>query len=197
MSGSGRITHRGIWFSAAILIAAVAVTASALVATAGSGGSSGADGPTLIDTHDAIKAAKPTWGLFSRPFVGTPVWAPDGTIYMTDCGNARIYRVTPSGKLSVFGGAGPGGFPTWQFVRHFGWASADAYSGDGRHPTDALFGCPAGLAFDATGDLFVADHLNDRIREIDTAGYVQHGRRGGPGREVGRTVDPGRRSHGG
>ncbi len=194
MSGAGRSTHRGIWFSAAILLAAVAVTASALVATAGSGGSTAATGPAIIHTHDAVKASPPTWGLFSRPHMGhpgAPVWAPDGTIYMTDCANARIYRVTPQRKIVVFGGSGPGGFAHWRLVPNYGWASADAYGGDGRHPTDALFSCPAGLAFDKAGDMFIADHLNDRIREINTSGYVSTVAGTGPGAKWGGPFTPG------
>lgn len=194
MRGSARNTRRGIWFSAAILLSAMAVTASALVATAGSGGSSGATGPAIIHTHDAVKASPPTWGLFSRPHMGhpgAPVWAPDGTIYMTDCANARIYRVTPRRKIVVFGGSGPGGFPHYRLVPNYGWASADAYGGDGRHPTDALFSCPAGLAFDAAGDMFIADHLNGRIREINTSGYVSTVAGTGPGGKWGGPFTPG------
>ena len=64
---------------------------------------------------DAIAASPPTWGYF-KPGFSYPTFAPDGTLYMTDCLNARIYEVTsagPRGHVAVFAGAGPGGFTQW------------------------------------------------------------------------------------
>ena len=85
---------------------------------------------------DAIAASPPTWGYF-KPGFSYPTFAPDGTLYMTDCLNARIYEVTsegPRGHVAVFAGAGPGGFTQWSrlkamtgtstpVVKQYGWAT--------------------------------------------------------------------------
>jgi sugar lactone lactonase YvrE len=86
-------------------------------------------------------------------------FGPDGALYVTDCNNARILRVEPSGDVTRFAGAGAGGF-------------TNGFSGDGGLATAAHFGCPTGVAWDAAGRLFVVDHLNDRVRMIDTGGIV-------------------------
>jgi len=127
-----------------------------------------------------VPESPPTWGPYDPGF-GAPVFAPDGTMYVADCANARIYRIDDAGQASVFAGAGPGGFVQWQFVRHLGWVSVGSYGGDGRRPTDAVFNCPVGLAFDPTGDLFIADHGNSRIREISADGYASTVAGVGPG----------------
>ena len=134
---------------------------------------------------DAIAASPPTWGYF-KPGFGYLAFAPNGTLYASDCLNARIYRVTskgPRGHVSVFAGAGPGGFTQWsrlkamtgtssQVVKRYGWVTVGAVGGDGQHPTDAYFKCTQDMVFDPAGDMYVADHLNSRIREISANGFV-------------------------
>jgi len=100
-----------------------------------------------------------TWGTFGPVTFGDMAFSPNGTLFVSDCGNARIYRVNRTGGVSVFAGSGPGGF-------------RNGFSGDGGPAIDARFGCPYGLAFDTRGNLYVADHLNNRIRKIDTHGIV-------------------------
>jgi hypothetical protein len=163
---------------ATITLAAAAVVTVSVVAWAGSstpartapGGSGGGD---------PIAASPPTWGTYGRPSFNDLAFGPDGTLYTSDCGNARVYRIGPKGHTSVFAGAGPGGYQRWKKIdggpntgRPAIWVAVGSYGGDGRHPTDALFNCTVGLAFDAAGDLFIADHGNSRIREIDTDGFV-------------------------
>ena len=46
------------------------------------------------------------------------------------------------------------------------------YSGDGGPATAATLDGPLGLAFDAAGDLFIADGNNDVIREVKTGGII-------------------------
>jgi len=46
------------------------------------------------------------------------------------------------------------------------------YSGDGGPATEALFFSPSGIAIDATGNLFIADTYNHRIRKIDKDGII-------------------------
>jgi len=127
-----------------------------------------------------LPESPPTWGPYDPGF-GAPVFAPDGTMYVADCANARIYRIDDAGHASVFAGAGAGGYVQWQFVQHLGWVSVGSYGGDGRRPTDAVFNCPVGLAFDPAGDLFIADHGNSRIREISADGFTSTVAGVGPG----------------
>jgi sugar lactone lactonase YvrE len=151
------------------------------------GGQSGVKG-------DVIAASPPTWGYF-KPGFNYLAFAPDGTLYASDCWNARIYKVTSKGSgghVSVFAGAGPGGFTQWSrlkaetgtsspVVKRYGWATVAAVGGDGQHPTDAYFKCIEDLTFDPAGDMYVADHLNSRIREITADGFVQTVGGVGPG----------------
>ena len=68
---------------------------------------------------------------------------------------------------------GAGGYQHWKNIPNHGWITVGAYGGDGQHGTDALFSAPFWLTFDAVGNMFIADHLNGRIREITTDGFVQ------------------------
>jgi DNA-binding CsgD family transcriptional regulator len=46
------------------------------------------------------------------------------------------------------------------------------FSGDGGPATDALLSSPAAIAFDAEGDLFIADTGNNRIRRVGRDGII-------------------------
>jgi sugar lactone lactonase YvrE len=91
--------------------------------------------------------------------VGQLAFGPDGALYATDCELARVFRFDRSGAEAVFAGSGPGGFD-------------NGFSGDGGPAIEAHFGCPIGVVFDTAGRLFVTDHLNNRVREIDADGTI-------------------------
>ena len=78
-----------------------------------------------------------------------------GELYISDIGAHRIFKLTRQGRLTVIAGTGTGGF-----------------SGDGGPATKAQLFAPHDLAFDAAGDLFVADTYNQRIRRIDRQGII-------------------------
>ena len=136
---------------------------------------------------DAIAASPPTWGYF-KPGFGYLAFAPNGTLYASDCLNARIYRVTskgPRGHVSVFAGAGPGGFTQWsrlkaitgtssQVVKRYGWVTVGAVGGDGQHPTDAYFKCTQDMVFDPAGDMYVADPRFTTTYEDQEPGLAQY-----------------------
>ena len=63
----------------------------------------------------------------------------------------RIRKVGTNGIITVFAGRVTAG-----------------YSGDGGLATDALFSTPIGIAVDTTGNLFIADFHNNRIRKVAT-----------------------------
>ena len=74
----------------------------------------------------------------------------EGNLLFSDSGNHRIRRVDwPSGIITTVAGTGGTGF-----------------SVDGLPAGESSFFFPAGIAFDADGNLYVADTLNDRVRGI-------------------------------
>jgi sugar lactone lactonase YvrE len=75
--------------------------------------------------------------------------ARDGTLFISDTGNNRVREVTPAGQIQALAGTGQGGF-----------------TGDGGAASGAELSAPEGIALDAAGDLFVADTINQRVREL-------------------------------
>jgi sugar lactone lactonase YvrE len=78
-----------------------------------------------------------------------------GNIYIADWGNDRIRKVTPSGIITTVAGIGTAG-----------------YSGDGGAATNAQLNAPQGVYKDATGNIYIADGANSRIRRVDTGGII-------------------------
>ena len=80
-----------------------------------------------------------------------------GNVYVSECDwtYAAIVRIDPKGMLTTFAGTTVPGF-----------------TGDGGPATAAQLYCPIGLAFDTDGTLVFADHVNNRIRRVDTAGII-------------------------
>ena len=49
---------------------------------------------------------------------------------------------------------------------------SSGYSGDGSAATSASLYYPEGVALDSTGNLYIADRFNDRIRKVSTTGVI-------------------------
>jgi len=78
-----------------------------------------------------------------------------GNIYIADGSNNAIRMLTPAGAVTTFAGSSTGAS---------GYTDATG--------TSALFNNPAGIAIDASGNLFVADYGNNAIRKITPAHVV-------------------------
>ena len=65
---------------------------------------------------------------------------------------SAVYKIDPSGQLTTIAGNG-----------------AEGFSGDGGPATSAALQDPGGVSVDRFGNIFIADTLNDRIREIVAA----------------------------
>ena len=71
-----------------------------------------------------------------------------GNVYVADANNHRVRKISPGGAVSTLAGNGTAGYK----------------EGSG---TDAEFNFPTGVAADATGNIYVADNYNHRIRKIN------------------------------
>jgi len=78
-----------------------------------------------------------------------------GRLFITDTFNNRIRMVDRNGIITTVAGAGEA-----------------AYSGDGGAATAAALNAPAGLTFDAHGNLFIADQGNNAVRMVNKAGVI-------------------------
>ena len=82
---------------------------------------------------------------------------PDGSVLIADTENHCIRRVTKDGTINVFAG-----------MPQIGGIGDDIVAA-----TDAMFKQPSDLVVDATGNVYVVDSSNYRIRLIDTSGMVR------------------------
>jgi sugar lactone lactonase YvrE len=91
-----------------------------------------------------------------------------GNLYVADTLNNRIRKITPAGVVTTLAGSGGSRYsgPTFNY-----W-----YPGSGGYMdgigTVAQFKGPMGVAVDASGNVYVADTANNRIRKITPAGVV-------------------------
>jgi sugar lactone lactonase YvrE len=80
----------------------------------------------------------------------------NGNLYISDAGNRVIRKVNSSGIISTIAGT-PGVY---------------GYSGDGGQAALAQLGAPAGLAIDASGNIYFADPGKHVIRKIAVNGII-------------------------
>ncbi len=78
-----------------------------------------------------------------------------GNIYIAEPQNHRIRKVNSAGIISTYAGTGSSGF-----------------SGDGGTAALAQINSPYGIAVDASGNLYIGDAGNHRVRMVNTSGII-------------------------
>ena len=118
----------------------------------------GADGKITTIAGNGLDGFSGDGGLAISASMSFPlglVKDPSGNVYFTDGNNNRVRMITPAGIISTFAGGGTGNF-----------------GGDGGLATAASLNIPSDLAFDAAGNLYIADAGNNRVRKVNTSGII-------------------------
>jgi len=96
------------------------------------------------------------------PATSAWLWGPygvavdsSGNLFIADTNNRRIRKVTPGGIITTVAGNGETGF-----------------SGDGGPATAASLGNPSAVALDGSGNVFIADADNLRVRKVSANGII-------------------------
>jgi sugar lactone lactonase YvrE len=76
-----------------------------------------------------------------------------GNLFVGDYNNNRVRKVDTNGVITTVAGNGSG-----------------SYAGDGGAPTNASLNAPSGVTCDTTGNLYIADANNNRIRKVSLYG---------------------------
>ena len=121
------------------------VNTAGVIATVAGGGAAG--WPTFGDGGPATAA---TLTYPSSVFLDG-----SGNLYISESGYSRIRKVSPSGTIITVAGGGPYGT-----------------LGDGGPATGATLSYPTGVFVDTSGNLYIADSNNHRIRMVNTSGVI-------------------------
>ena len=81
-----------------------------------------------------------------------------GNLMIADAGNSRVRKVSTQGIITTIAGDGNYG------------VNPNGLNGDGGAATSAALYSPSGLAFDAAGNLFIAD--SNAIRKVSASGVI-------------------------
>ena len=76
-------------------------------------------------------------------------------IYIVNLGTYRVRKINTSGIITTIAGTGTHG-----------------YNGDSIAATTAELNYPRGIAVDGSGNVYIADAVNHRVRKVDTAGII-------------------------
>jgi trimeric autotransporter adhesin len=101
-------------------------------------------------TGDGGPATKAT---FNQPWGVT--YDSKGNLYITDLGNCAVRFINTSGIINTYAGNGTCGF-----------------AGDGGPAILANLNFPRGMVFDSSGNLYIADNANHRVRKVNTSGTI-------------------------
>lgn len=80
-----------------------------------------------------------------------------GNLYIAETSDSRVRKVNASGIISTIAGQ---------------TKKTGGFSGDGGPATAATLRGPLGMAVDPSGNLYIADNGNGRVRKVDAAGII-------------------------
>lgn len=78
-----------------------------------------------------------------------------GNVYVADANNRRVRRIDTSGTITTVAGNGEQGS-----------------AGDGGPATEAQLNIPTDIALDASGNLYIAEAVGNRVRKVDATGTI-------------------------
>jgi hypothetical protein len=87
-----------------------------------------------------------------------------GNVYLADAQNHVVREISKSGQISTIAGTG-----------------IEGYGGDGSAANAALLDTPTGVAVDSTGNVYIADSHNHRIRKVSGGTITTIAGTGAPG----------------
>jgi sugar lactone lactonase YvrE len=106
-------------------------------------------------------------GPAASALIGSPdavAFDASGNLFFVDVSNSVVWKVNSSGIISIVAGTGTAG-----------------YSGDGAAAVNAELNYPVGVAVDKSGNLYIADSSNNRVRVVAAAtGMISTFAGGGP-----------------
>jgi sugar lactone lactonase YvrE len=79
----------------------------------------------------------------------------NGNIYIADMQNNRVRKLSPSGIITTVAGD-----------------SIQGFNGDGGPGTSAELSAPSDIAVDASGNIYISDQANNRIRKLNSSGII-------------------------
>jgi len=98
-----------------------------------------------------FSADGPATSVVIDPYAGIAVDA-GGNIYFNDTFNNIVRKITPDGRLTTIVGTGKAGA-----------------TGDDLPALQAQLNNPSGLALDASGNIYISDSLNHKVRMVNSA----------------------------
>jgi sugar lactone lactonase YvrE len=119
------------------------VSTSGTITTVAGTGSAGYSG----DGNKAVKAQ------LNEPY--DVALDSQGNLFVADRSNHRIRKITTSGSITTFAGNGIAGF-----------------SGDGGPAISAQLRFPEAVTLDSSGNLYIGDGVNNRLRKVATNGII-------------------------
>jgi hypothetical protein len=136
--------------------------ATGIITTVAGGGTTVTGGGTVCtgQTDTAGDGCSPTSAVLNAPWGVTP--DASGNLYIADTANHRIRMVSvATGLITTVAGSG--------FTNTDG---SGGFSGDGSAATSAELNRPFTVAFDASGNMYIPDSANNRIRKVNTSGVI-------------------------
>jgi uncharacterized protein (TIGR03437 family) len=116
------------------------------------------DGTLTVGAGNGIDGFSGDGGLAANAALNHPrgiAFDRSGSLYIADTLNHRIRKVSSSGIISTIAGTLNAGF-----------------SGDGGPATSAALSSPSAIALDSSGNLFISDRGNNRVRRVSSAGII-------------------------